>query len=137
MYSAVDGSAVSDECLDDPFNKYTHYFEEAFLKIPFMDSIITDTHFVTRNRMGRMLTFMARVRQQYGIASGTQSRAVGVDEHTALLLDIGTGDIQTVGVGTAYVCTSDHNAQICVSGTPLTFQCEFVYLPFSVFSYIS
>lgn len=45
VYTAEDGSAVSDECLQDPFNKYTHYFESAFLRIPFMDSIVTDTHF--------------------------------------------------------------------------------------------
>lgn len=122
VYTAVDGSAVSDECLEDPFNKYTHYFEKAFLSIPFMDSIITDTHFVTRNRMGRMLTFMARVRQEYSISAGAVSRGVGVDEHTALLLDTRTGAIKTVGVGTAYVCSSDHESEVCTSGKPLTFR---------------
>lgn len=45
VYTAVDGSAVSDECLEDPFNKYTHNFEPAFLNIPYMESIVTDTHF--------------------------------------------------------------------------------------------
>ena len=45
VYTAEDGSAVSDECLEDPFNKYTHYFEPAFLRVPYLDTIVTDTHF--------------------------------------------------------------------------------------------
>lgn len=121
VYTAVDGSAVSDECLADPFNKYTHNFEPAFLKIPFMDSIVTDTHFVTRNRMGRLLTFMSRIRKDYSFQAGEILRGIGVDEHTALLLDVKTGDVRAVGVGTAYICSSDHDAELCVADTPLTF----------------
>jgi cyanophycinase len=45
VYTAVDGSAESDEIMADPFHKHTHYLEPAFLDIPFMDSIVTDTHF--------------------------------------------------------------------------------------------
>lgn len=45
VYTAVDGSAVSDECLADPYNKYTHNFETALFNIPFMDTLVTDTHF--------------------------------------------------------------------------------------------
>ena len=70
--------------------------------------------------MGRMVTFMARI-----FADNTDVslvHAVGIDEHTALLLDVTTGSVSAVGVGTAYVCSSDHKAQICKSGTPLTYQ---------------
>ena len=44
VYSAEDGSVYSDEAMEDPYNKYMT-FASAFLKIPFMDTIITDTHF--------------------------------------------------------------------------------------------
>lgn len=44
-----------------------------------------------------------------------------MDEHTALLLDVNTGDVRTVGVGTAYVCSSRLDPTVCSSGTPLTF----------------
>ncbi len=71
--------------------------------------------------MGRLLTFMARIRKDYKIPSGEITRGVGVDEHTALLLDIETGDIQAVGVGTAYICSSSQLAEVCSSGYPLTF----------------
>ncbi|RYY83412.1 hypothetical protein EON63_11240 [archaeon] len=40
--------------------------------------------------------------------------------HTHLFLY--TGDVQTVGVSTAYLCHSDHKAEVCKSNTPLTFQ---------------
>jgi cyanophycinase len=89
-----------------------------------MDTIITDTHFVTRDRMGRMLTFVARILQDNEYTKNTFAntptnnnnttivRGVGVDEHTALLLDVTTGHVTAVGVSTAYVCTADHNPEV-------------------------
>lgn len=84
---------------------------------------------VTRDRMGRMLTFVARILQDdllskasKGDAAVSVARGVGVDEHTALLLDVTTGDVSAVGVGTAYVCSADHDPTICAAETPLTFK---------------
>jgi len=71
--------------------------------------------------MGRLLTFIARIRKDYKIAEGVITRGVGVDEHTALLLDVNSGDVTTVGVGKAYICSSDHSALICEANKPLTF----------------
>jgi cyanophycinase-like exopeptidase len=67
-----------------------------------------------------MLTFVARLKQDF-VSESTVVRAVGVDEHTALLLDVTTGEVSTVGVGTAYVCTPRHAAEICQAKTPETF----------------
>ena len=92
-----------------------------YLKLIFFPSA------VARNRMGRLLTFMARIRKDNNIKNGVITRGVGVDEHTALLLDVQTGDIQTVGVGTAYVCSTDHAAEICVDSVPLTFHGKRIY----------
>lgn len=123
VYSGEKGSATSDECLEDPYNKYTASIVPAFLNIPFLETIITDTHFVTRDRMGRMETFVARIFKDNATPSAVQlARGVGVDEHTALLLDVTTGEVNAVGVGTAYVCTSDHQPAVCVEKTPLTFE---------------
>lgn len=72
--------------------------------------------------MGRMNTFMARILKDIDSQPPSLSRAVGIDEHTALLLDVNTGDVQTVGVGTAYVCEANTPAAVCKSKTPLTFQ---------------
>ena len=119
VYSAEKGSIESPDALANPYDKYITIVP-AFLKIPYMETLLTDTHFVTRDRMGRMLTFLARDLQDD--KAMTMSRAVGVDEHTALLLDVTNGDVSAVGVGTAYVCTSQHDPEVCKSGTPLTFQ---------------
>eukprot|EP01031_Cornospumella_fuschlensis_P008291 gene8291-10225_t len=121
VYSASEGSITSEDALADPYDKYMTVVE-AFLKIPFLDSIITDTHFVTRDRMGRLVTFMSRVLKDATVNVPTQVRGLGVDEHTALLLDTVTGDVQAVGVSTAYLCYSDHKAEVCKSDTPLTFK---------------
>jgi len=120
IYSASVGSIESDKALANPYDK-TITIVPAFLKFPYLDSIITDTHFVTRDRMGRMLTFVARALADDSSSLSTV-RGVGVDEHTALLVETGTGDVTAVGVGTAYVCTAAHDAQVCKSGTPLTFK---------------
>jgi cyanophycinase len=44
VYSGEKGSAVSEEALQDPYDRLIT-IEPAFLKIPFLDTIITDTHF--------------------------------------------------------------------------------------------
>jgi cyanophycinase-like exopeptidase len=36
-------------------------FAPALLNLPFLETFITDTHFVTRDRMGRMLAFTGRI----------------------------------------------------------------------------
>jgi len=124
IYSASKGSVDSSEALANPYNKYMT-LTTSFLTIPFLDSIILDTHFVTRDRMGRTLTFMARILTDYVdfLPSDGIVRGVGIDEHTALLMDYSSGDIEIVGVGTAYVCSADLNSyKLCKSGQALTFE---------------
>lgn len=119
IYTAEKGSVDSNEALSDPYNKEMT-FSTAFLSIPFLGSIITDTHFVTRDRMGRMIAFLARLIQD-SEEKVAVIRGVGVDEHTALLLNHSTGMVQTVGIGTAYVCAASYKAEVCAPGKPLTY----------------
>lgn len=120
VYSAEEGSIDTMDAMSDPYDRDITIVSK-FLDFPYLETIITDTHFVTRDRMGRMLTFVARILEDNG-ESVAPVRGVGVDEHTALLLNTSTGDIEAVGVGTAYVCTADHRAEICLQGKPLTFK---------------
>ena len=58
---APDGPDLTSEVsLDDPYNRQV-VIAAGFLKNPALRDVITDTHFVTRDRMGRLLTFMARI----------------------------------------------------------------------------
>jgi cyanophycinase len=44
VYSAEKGSITSEDALADPYHRYLT-IAPAFLKIPFLESFITDTHF--------------------------------------------------------------------------------------------
>jgi len=124
IYTGEKGSATSDAALQDPYYRYMT-FAPAFLNIPWLETAITDTHFVTRDRMGRMLAFTARILkdQMYATAGAQISlvRAIGIDEHTALLMEPTTGDAITVGFGTAYACSASHVPEVCEAKTALTF----------------
>ncbi len=50
VYSASEGSITSEEALANPFDKYLT-IAPAFLKIPYLESFITDTHFGRCNRV--------------------------------------------------------------------------------------
>ena len=101
----------------------------AFLDVTLLSTVLTDTHFVTRNRMGRMLTFLARLLVPTNsslkpVVLGSV-HGVGVDERTAILLNVTTGVGTVVGSSTAYVCGPTVEPEKCSSGllcAPLTFR---------------
>jgi cyanophycinase len=87
-----DKDLSSDEALADPFYRQVVIARD-LLGIPILRGIITDTHFDTRHREGRLLVFMARI-----LASGQTDHirdldqrnhihAIGVDERVAVLVD--------------------------------------------------
>jgi cyanophycinase len=75
-----------------------------FLEIPILKGIITDTHFAKRDRMGRLLVFVARLNVQDGkpLAPEQAIRGIGIEEGTALLLDT-NGQGKVVGKGAGYL----------------------------------
>ena len=87
-----DEDLSSDEALADPFYRQVVIAPD-LLGIPILRGIITDTHFDTRKREGRLLVFMARI-----LASGQTDRirAIGVDERNAVLVDP-DGHAQVIG----------------------------------------
>jgi len=105
----------SPEALADPYgNKVT--LSRDFLKIPLLADTITDTHFVKRDRLGRLLVFMARILQD-GWAD--RVRAIAVDENAAVLVEPdGKGNV--VG-GPVYFLEAVHGPEICKKATPLQF----------------
>ena len=107
----------SDAALADPFNRQVVIAPD-LLGIPILKGIITDTHFDTRKREGRLLVFMARI-----LASGQTAkiRAIGVDEKTAVLVDP-DGQAKVVGKGEADFFEASGKPQQCEPGKPLTFK---------------
>lgn len=120
-YSALnDGNAPgnlgSKETLADPYTErvtITH----AFLEIDVLKRSITDTHFVARDRLGRLLGFMARILQDN---KAEDVRGIGVDEKSVALVEP-DGSVQVVGTGLgAYFIRPSQVPISCAKGKPLT-----------------
>jgi cyanophycinase len=117
IYSALGSQGItSSQALADPFNRYLT-LDRGFAAIPELGGAIGDSHFVTRDRMGRTLAFMARIADA---GWSYQPRAIAVDEQTALLID-DRGEVSVVGVGTAYFLSASGPAEVCRPATPLTY----------------
>lgn len=121
-FSAANGTITSDTALSNPYNRKV-VLERDFLVLPHMSGIITDSHFVTRDRMGRLLTFLARI-----VTDGwaTTSKGVGIDERTALAMEP-DGSAVVFGSGAAYLFITDGAPQVCQPKTPLTYANISVY----------
>ena len=113
--------------LADPYSARIRLSQD-FLSIPILRNIVTDTHFARRDRMGRLLVFLARFNERDGKpATPGESliRGVGVDERAAVLLEP-DGKAHVVGYGAAYFIDADHGSGVLQKGKPLT------YGPFTV-----
>ena len=116
VYAAYNDSVYSDEALADPYNQYMT-LDRDFLALEPLAGWITDTHFRERDRMGRLVGFVARI-----VADGwaANARGMGVDESTALV--VGPDGAGTVlGDGAVYVVEHDGPPAQCVPGEPLEF----------------
>jgi cyanophycinase-like exopeptidase len=119
MYDPDGVTAVtSAEAVANPYRSGV-IISDAFLDLPLMDNMITDTHFRQRDRMGRAMTFMARLRQDNRT---TEIICVAVSENTAMFIDrhrMGYVD----GSSEAYVLREDAQTlrTRVVSGQPLIY----------------
>ena len=87
----------SKAALVDPF-QHQVVVVRGFLENPLLVDTITDSHFVKRDRMGRLLVMMARVLEEGQV---TELKGMGIDQETAVLVE-GDGEAKVVGKGAAY-----------------------------------
>jgi cyanophycinase len=92
-----------------------------FLEIPVLKGILTDSHFVKRDRMGRLLAFLARLNGSgRGLSGGAgQIRGLGVEQDTALLVKP-NGSTVVIGKGAAYLVEPSKSLTGPEAGKPLT-----------------
>jgi cyanophycinase len=116
IYTGERGSVTSSQALADPFHRYVTLDRDLF-QSALGGGKLYDSHFVTRDRMGRSLAFLARI-----VNNGwaTQPRGIGIDEETALLVT-SNGSATMVGTGAAYFLQAPGPAQVVVEDTPLTY----------------
>ncbi|GAA1072868.1 hypothetical protein [Kitasatospora arboriphila] len=79
---------------------------------------VNDSHFVTRDRMGRTMAFVARAVKD-GLTSSGKAWGVGVEEGGSLFVD--RNGLATLSGRDAYVVLADHRPEQAVSGKPLAY----------------
>jgi cyanophycinase len=91
-YSAQYGTVTSTEAMANPYDRKLT-LDAGFLNaLPYMNGVITDSHLVTRDRMGRLVSFLARLIKD-GSVGFEQARGIGVDEQTAVVVDDGIATV--------------------------------------------
>lgn len=129
LYSAMSNSSLtSAEALANPFHRDLT-LDRDFLTLPKLGGLITDQHLQERDRMGRTVTFLARLVRDGWTAQG---RAIAADRETALHVDPTTGAAQVFTTPThptpfVYFLTTPGPPEICEPGIPLTFRNVGVY----------
>jgi cyanophycinase len=114
-FTAERDTITSEEALADPFDERV-CLASGLLRVPGLEAAITDSHFSERERLGRLLTFTARI-----LADGWASElgGIGIDEETAVLIEPdGTATVE--GAGAAWFMRM-HAADVrtCGPATPL------------------
>ncbi|MGB3607190.1 T9SS type A sorting domain-containing protein [Psychroserpens sp.] len=123
-FSAENGTVTNQEALTNPYNNQMTLGYNDFLNIPYLENVITDTHYDDPDRRGRHSAFLARY------ATDTNSRAFGIacNEYTSVCIDA-FGIARVYGDYPNYEehafflqsnCTTDFMPETCVNGQPLT-----------------
>jgi cyanophycinase len=119
----IKGNLDSRQTLADPYaDRVT--ITHNFLNVELLRRTITDTHFAARDRLGRLLVFMARISQD---KLADDVRGIGVDEKSVALLEP-DGSVQVVGPGSGvYFIRQTQKPDVCERGKPLKFSNLSVY----------
>ena len=123
-FSAENGTVTNAQALSNPYHNRMTLGYNDFLQIPFLENVITDTHYDDPDRRGRHAAFLARY------ATDNNSRAFGIacNEYTAVCIDE-TGRAYVFGEYPDYPefaffmqsnCETDFMPETCVDSQPLT-----------------
>jgi cyanophycinase-like exopeptidase len=151
-YSALYQSVLSAAAMQDPYNKDITFdpnplsLQGGFIAPPALKNLIFDSHFDSRERMGRLIAFISRIVAPvttpggtFGCIGGvlpassggdTTARGIGIDVETALLVQ-GNGDgkpvtatrvtnASTTTESAVYFVRPSVPPSVCKPRTPLT-----------------
>jgi cyanophycinase len=121
-FAALNDTVTSAEALADPYDRRVTVVRD-FLHVPQLERKIADSHFVARDRLGRLLVFLARIMQD---GWSGEAYGIGIDEKNAVPLEP-DGTATLVGGGAAYFLHASGPPEVCRAGTPLTFRSISVY----------
>lgn len=114
-YTGENGSAT-DSALYNPYDSTVTIYNNDFLHPPFLQNVISDQHYIKRNRPGRHVTFLSRAITDWNIFP----EGIAPDERTAVCVDE-KGNAKVLGEGKAYFLITEKNKfpEICKPGKPL------------------
>lgn len=115
VYDSCTGSVDSETALRNPYARSISFTYDFFNWAP-LTEVLTDSHFVERDRMGRQMSFLARQVQD---GRTTAAYGIGIDDGGTLVVDR-EGLAQVFGA-TAYVVLADHVPERCKAGRSLTY----------------
>lgn len=123
-FSAQNGSITSSQALANPYHPNISIGYDDFLNVPFLQNVITDTHYDNPDRRGRHATFMARNRNLvnenvYGIACNEYVAVCIGDDGIARVY----GDYPNYQEFAYFIqsnCENESGPEICQSNSPLT-----------------
>ena len=106
LYGAMDGGSLrSPKALSDPLGD-ANTIERDFLHVPLLRGVVTDTHFRERDRLGRLIAFVAKAET---LSDGRVVIGLGVDEDAAVAVE---GD----GTARVYPLTAQSGGALVVRG---------------------
>jgi cyanophycinase-like exopeptidase len=115
VYDGCTGSVRSEEALANPYDDRIRVADGMFAW-PSLRRVVSDSHFAERDRMGRLIAFVARQIDERGAEA---FYGLGLNEATAAV--VGPDQTATVYGDAAYLVHADHPPETLVPGTPLTF----------------
>jgi cyanophycinase-like exopeptidase len=118
IFNACSDAVNGDDALTDPYEDIL--FTDNLFNWPELEGTLVETHFYQDDRMGRALTFVARLLRD-GVTD--QALAIGIDEQTSLLVDA-QGHSQVMAndeEGSVYFLLGDRQPDWCEPGESLSF----------------
>ena len=123
-FSAQNGTVTNAQALSNPYHQRVTLGYNDFLTIPYLNKVITDSHYDDPDRRARHSVFLARIATD----NSTRSFGIACNEYTAVCVEP-DGKAYVYGEYPAYDefayflqanCTTDFEPESCISGTPLT-----------------
>ena len=115
VFDAKYGSAYPDVVAYNPYNSRVHFTDD-FLEI--LPNILTDSHFHSRGRLGRLIPMMARRIQDFG---ENNIIGIGITENTALCIDENNIATAYGDAAVTILYASDSSTISCLPNIPVTF----------------
>lgn len=123
-FSAQYGTLSSEVALSNPYHPRVALGENDFLNVPYLNNVITDSHYDNRDRRARHSVMLARIATD----NGTRSFGIACNDYTAICVEP-DGKAYVYGEYPAYQefayflqanCTTDFEPETCTAGNALT-----------------